>query len=88
MIETIETILGQDPRDLGRSLRLAPGDAGRPQRFCLCSGLVFRRNMLASASCDRTIRLWDVGTGKELKQFLGHSNQDHTQCCYCTSSAC
>jgi len=48
----------------------------------------FDGNMLASASLDRKIRLWDVGTGKALKQFLGHSNQDHTQCCYFTSSAC
>jgi WD40 repeat protein len=28
--------------------------------------------LLASASHDKTVRLWDVGSGKQLKQFLGH----------------
>jgi WD40 repeat protein len=27
---------------------------------------------LVSASDDKTVRLWDVGSGKQLKQFLGH----------------
>jgi WD40 repeat protein len=27
--------------------------------------------LLASASLDKTLLLWDVGSGKELKQFLG-----------------
>jgi WD40 repeat protein len=26
-----------------------------------------------SASYDNTLRLWDVGTGKELRQLKGHS---------------
>ena len=29
---------------------------------------------LVSASWDRTVRVWDVATGKELKCFLGHSD--------------
>jgi WD40 repeat protein len=28
--------------------------------------------MLVSGSDDRTVRLWDVGTGKELKKLEGH----------------
>src|SRR5262249_11960971 len=28
--------------------------------------------ILASASCDKTIRIWDVASGKELKKFAGH----------------
>jgi WD40 repeat protein len=28
--------------------------------------------LLASASSDKTVRLWDVDGGKQLKQFLGH----------------
>jgi WD40 repeat protein len=28
--------------------------------------------LLVSGSQDRTVRLWDVGTGKELKKLEGH----------------
>jgi WD40 repeat protein len=28
--------------------------------------------LLVSGSDDKTVRLWDVGSGKQLKQFLGH----------------
>jgi WD40 repeat protein len=30
---------------------------------------------LLSASRDRTIRVWDVGTGKELRRLLGHRGE-------------
>ncbi|ETO07449.1 WD-40 repeat protein, partial [Reticulomyxa filosa] len=32
------------------------------------------RNMLVSCSEDRTIRLWDIASGKEFRKFEGHSN--------------
>ena len=30
-------------------------------------------SILASASSDKTIKLWDVQTGKEMKTLFGHS---------------
>ncbi|MDT9196460.1 WD40 repeat domain-containing protein, partial [Limnospira sp. PMC 1245.20] len=29
---------------------------------------------LASGSSDNTVRLWDVATGRELRQLTGHTN--------------
>src|SRR5690606_22125176 len=29
---------------------------------------------IISASVDETVRLWEMGTGQELRQFLGHSD--------------
>ena len=36
------------------------------------------RRRLLSASCDRTVRLWDVASGKELKRLTGHT--DYVYC--------
>src|SRR5262249_37572115 len=40
------------------------------------NGVAFSPNgkTLASTSLDRTVRLWDMSTGKELLRFLGHHN--------------
>ena len=32
------------------------------------------RKMLASASLDQTVKLWDVPTGRELRTFRGHTD--------------
>jgi WD40 repeat protein len=41
-----------------------------------CLGLVFAPGgkVLASAGTDRLVRLWEVATGKEVRQFKGHAH--------------
>ena len=34
--------------------------------------LSFDNRLLASASADNTIRIWDVGNGRELRALTGH----------------
>ncbi|MGA7740629.1 MAG: hypothetical protein WBP56_12235 [Polyangia bacterium] len=35
-------------------------------------------SLLASASLDHTVRLWDAATGKEMRRFNGHSELVHS----------
>jgi len=42
--------------------------------FVRCVQFSTDAKQLVSGSDDRTVRLWDVGSGEQLKQFFGHSN--------------
>jgi len=41
--------------------------------FVRCVQFSTDAKQLVSGSDDKTVRLWDVGSGKQLKQFFGHS---------------
>ncbi|MFJ1761397.1 NACHT and WD repeat domain-containing protein, partial [Amycolatopsis sp. NPDC088138] len=46
----------------------------------VCAVQVDGQNLLASASNDHTVRLWDPTTGEEIRQFAGHTNRVRAVC--------
>lgn len=42
--------------------------------YVLCLA-VLPDNTLASSSYDQTIKIWDIGSGKELKSLDGHTDK-------------
>jgi WD40 repeat protein len=44
-------------------------------KYLLTGAGSFRDEDAESSSADATVRLWDVGTGQELKQFTGHGGR-------------
>ncbi len=63
--------LRPDGPDLGR--RHGPGrHAGGAQELGLRRRLLARRQDLASASYDKTVKLWDVASGRETATLAGH----------------
>ena len=78
--KTLETSASQDVSRLGCGRSpLARNSVATRHSKSGPSGRVLRRmaRSLASAGWDNTVRLWDVSTGKELRQFTGHQGTIH-----------
>ena len=43
-------------------------------------GMAFYENMLATASDDRTIILWDIETHRQIERYEGHRNSVYGLC--------
>ena len=46
----------------------------------VCAVRVGDRDLVASASADRTVRLWDPATGHQLRQLTGHTSRVNEVC--------
>ena len=70
--------LGRHRAGLGRDHRPGRLATSRPHGRCLRGGVQSRRETIASAGDDRTVRVWDVTTGEWIRTLVGHTSPVRT----------
>ena len=72
-------MLPEQPRDLPENVTRVLG-ASRLRHGDKVNSVVYSRdgNFLVSSARDGTVRVWDVGNGRELMTYRGHENEKYT----------